>query len=312
MKSATVFTEAGTTYGYGHLTRCIAIAQALYTKKIKTHFIIRGDISQFSLLAGCTFEITEWNCFRSIEKIPVSFLSIIDSYYADEDLCRYIQEKSHVSVFIDDYNRIIYPGGYVLNSGINAEHIRYPVCNNVEYLLGARFQPLRMEFWDTPQYQVNEGIENILMIFGGSDASNKTLQYYRLMRSFFPDKQFHVITGMSQQSRDSILAENDRKTTLYRSLSTEDVMRVMVNADLAVSAAGQTIFELARIGVPTVGVVVAKNQEYNYNNWVKTGFLFHENEISRCFSYEQRRNASDIGRSIVDGKGVFRIIEKLL
>ena len=45
--------------------------------------------------------------------------------------------------FIDDYNRIPYPGGYVLNSVINADAIDYPVNDKISYLLGPRFHPLR-------------------------------------------------------------------------------------------------------------------------------------------------------------------------
>jgi len=47
--------------------------------------------------------------------------------------------------------------------------------------------------------------------------------------------------------------------------------RVMAASDMAISAAGQTLYELARIGVPTIATAVVKNQLNNVQGWEKWG-----------------------------------------
>ncbi len=48
----------------------------------------------------------------------------------------------------------------------------------------------------------------------------------------------------------------------------------MIKCDIAISAAGQTLFELARIGVPTYAVQVAENQTLNMLSWKKCNFYW--------------------------------------
>ena len=45
------------------------------------------------------------------------------------------------------------------------------------------------------------------------------------------------------------------------------------NSDIAISACGQTLYELAKIGTPTIGVCVADNQQNNIKGWKSIGFL---------------------------------------
>ena len=46
----------------------------------------------------------------------------------------------------------------------------------------------------------------------------------------------------------------------------------MLESDIAISAAGQTTYELARISLPTIMIKVAKNQDLNIKGWLNHGF----------------------------------------
>jgi spore coat polysaccharide biosynthesis predicted glycosyltransferase SpsG len=100
---------------------------------------------------------------------------------------------------------------------------------------------------------------------------------------------------------------------------------LMLSSDMAVSAGGQTIYELARIGLPTIAVVVVDNQINSVKEWVKTGFLksvgkwnsvkLYRNlhrHVASIKSFKTRSKISRIGRKLVDGKGPERITDKLV
>ena len=99
----------------------------------------------------------------------------------------------------------------------------------------------------------------------------------------------------------------------------------MADCDIAMSAGGQTINELARLGIPTIGIAVADNQIPHLNGWLKEKFLLMEltytqpNLESRLqlvlnhLKKKQVRDAvSKIGKQRIDGAGSRRIIQFLV
>ena len=100
---------------------------------------------------------------------------------------------------------------------------------------------------------------------------------------------------------------------------------VMINSDIAISACGQTLYELARIGLPAIGICIAENQSQNIKGWEDVGFLEYigwyndkdlENNlkkaISKLKSKEERKTRSAIGKKCVDGQGARRVVSRIL
>jgi len=99
----------------------------------------------------------------------------------------------------------------------------------------------------------------------------------------------------------------------------------MLDSDVAISAAGQTIYELARIGVPTIAIAVADNQTFHLKGWIKEGFIASEinykdiNLEHKIFStlntYKKRtvrEKLSKLGKQKVDGDGARRVVQNLI
>ena len=100
--------------------------------------------------------------------------------------------------------------------------------------------------------------------------------------------------------------------------------QVMLESDVAISAGGQTLYELARVGVPTIGICVAENQLGNLKGWGKAGFLEYAGwykksdlmkELKRSLEYLEdasvRKSKSKAGKEFIDGKGGFRVIDEI-
>ena len=99
----------------------------------------------------------------------------------------------------------------------------------------------------------------------------------------------------------------------------------MLKSDIDISAGRQTLYELARLGISTIGVCVAENQLGNIKGWEKIGFLEYagfdnedniivkiNNLLKILENIKIRESKSKIGRKIVDGKGSLRVSNKLL
>ncbi|MDP8298861.1 MAG: glycosyltransferase, partial [Candidatus Tantalella remota] len=101
------------------------------------------------------------------------------------------------------------------------------------------------------------------------------------------------------------------------------MLELMFDADICISAGGQTLYELARVGVPTVCVCFADNQRNNIKGLVDGGFLEYvgdvtdddivvkvERGINILENMETRKERSLAGRSLVPGNGAVNIFLK--
>jgi len=322
-----IITEGGKNIGFGHITRCLSLCQAFEERGILPKYIINGDDNIEYLLKGIKYQKLNWieKCDKLFELIKDANIAIIDSYLADISVYNTLSDLVRLAVYIDDNKRLDYPEGIVLNGNIHAEKLNYPKKDGITYLLGTKYTPLRKEFWNVPEKKIKENIKSIMVTFGGNDARNMTPKILRFLKNEYPDVRKNVIIGNAFHNIDKIKKEADYNTKLIYYPNAQKMKEIMLESDITISAGGQTLYELARTGVPTMGVCVAENQFESVKEWEKTGFLEYaglyneDNIIARIDSslkmlkdIKLRQTKSKAGRKFVDGKGSFKIINRII
>jgi len=322
-----IVTEGFHNTGYGHATRCLSIYQAFVARNITPTLYINGDEACKSFINNSNYEILDWLKEPELlfEKIVNSDIIIVDSYSADKSFYERISSLTSVPVYIDDTSRLEYPSGTIINGAINAETLNYKGQANRPTLLGAKYIPMRKEFWDVPEKLVRLDIQTVLVTFGGQDLRNLTPRILRALARNYPNWKKIVVAGSGFENIAQIEDAKDENTEIYHSPSAGEMVKLMVDSDIAISAAGQTIYELARIGVPTIAVTVADNQKFHLKGWIKEGFIASEisctdiNLEHKIFSTLNntktrtiRDKLSKLGKQKVDGDGARRIIQNLI
>ncbi|MFZ4454895.1 MAG: GNAT family N-acetyltransferase [Bacteroidales bacterium] len=316
-----IITEATEATGWGHIGRCTAIYEAFREKGMTPVFIVNGGEIAAQLLEGKPFELFDWtlDTERLLKLIDNSDIAVVDSYIAKFEHYDLISRKVKSPVYIDDNVRLTYPKGTVVNGTIFAEDLPYSFSSDVKFRLGSPYILLRKDFWTITPKVILPEIQDVLVTFGGSDIRNLTPTVLRVLCDTFPKWTKHIVIGSDLTNQDDIYSELDKKTTIYKSLSALEMKSLMMKCDLAISAAGQTMNELARCGLPTVAVMVISNQIDNIRGWMKSGFISgyidSENfqsvdllsKISSLKDAEVRKRLSAIGQQNVDGKGARRI-----
>jgi spore coat polysaccharide biosynthesis predicted glycosyltransferase SpsG len=304
-----ILTEGGEKIGFGHITRCISLYQAFEEKGITPELIINGDDRTLGLLQHKNYHIINWLKEKNklLEIIDTATSVIIDSYLASKPLYdRVSQRLSGKLIIIDDFNRLEYPKGIVVNPSIYGDKLSYPKKNGATYLLGKEYIILRKEFWDIPPKKINKKVKNVLITFGGMSHYNLA---YRIVSYFKNRFDFHF---------DIVDTRKNRFTA-------REMLNLMLKADICISGGGQTTYELARVGVPTIGICFAENQRFNLEGWQEKGFIEYigqyndENLFSNLFksinklgSYKERAKRHKIVNGLIDGRGVKRIIKKVI
>ena len=323
MKKVFILTEGGENIGFGHITRCTALCQAFEERGIIPKFIVNGDDSVIDLFANKNYEIFNWigKKKRLLELIQNVDIAIIDSYLAEKDIYDRISDIVKVPVYLDDNKRLDYPKGIIVNGSVYAEELDYPPNTGITYLLGTKYTPLRKEFWEVPEKNIKEKVESVMVTFGGYDMRNMTPKILKMLIKKFPKLKKNVIIGKSFKNIEDIEKLKDKKTKLYYNANAETMKNIMLETDIAISAAGQTTYELARIGLPTILIKVAKNQDLNINglinhklcayagSWKDNNLLYSMlYSINRLKKIEIRQVMSKIGKRLIDGKGTNRVI----
>ncbi len=322
-----IITEGSSNIGFGHITRMLSIYQAFKEKNINPKFIINGDNSIKDLVKNTNYEIYNWlgNKEKLLKEIKNADIVIIDSYLADKSLYEKISETVKLPVYYDDNNRINYTCGIVINGNIHAFDLNYPQKNCIKYLLGTKYLPLRKEFWDVPEKEINENLKSIMITFGGDDIRNMTPKVLKILKEKFPNITKKVVIGKGFKNINEIEREADNNTQLIYYPDAKEMKNIMLNSNIAISAAGQTLYELARTGTPAIAIVVAENQIGNAKGLKNAKFLddfFIWNDenieeklleaVENLKQKEKREEKKKIGKSLVDGRGTKRIVDEIL
>ena len=250
---------------------------------------------------------------------------IVDSYKAGLEIYEYLCAVSDNRIFCDDFKRIKYPCGFVLNGAVSAVKLNYPAeGGGVKYLLGPKYQPVREEFYKTGRAAINKEISKIVLTCGAAADAKIYSRLLIPLREIIPNAEINIVTGKTPVTDDFIDISGNAKTILHSKLDASEMAALIYSCDAAVSACGQTLYELTLAGVPTIAFMTAENQRNNAAGFMELnaieycgdfengGFEIKFREaLNKILDYDYRRKLSGRARKIIDGKGSARCLNEV-
>lgn len=258
--------------GMGHLLRCASIAQRVlkYTKCIflcsddKSAQVVRKLRIDTEVLNTAPFSIEEADLIGS--KLNGNDLILTDSYLVTADYLLRLKEKSKV-VYIDDLVKDAFDVDALINYNSYASKEEYlylykdtPPANLPTFWLGSRYVPLREEFSSTKHFDKKQN--EILITAGGSDSLNLAGSIVSVLstRILDSDVVFNVVAGAMNPNYDKLtgIAQKDSRIKIFRSV--DNMVALMSECTMAVSAGGSTCYELCAMELPFIVFSYADNQ----------------------------------------------------
>jgi len=248
---------------------------------------------------------------------------VVDSYRLDASDLGRLRAIGKFVVAIDDLALYPFPCQLVVNGGANASRLLYrSASGDTRFLLGTRYAMLSPEFWSPPRLTVRKTVQRILFTLGGADPHHFMPRLLKLANGLPEDVAITAVIGPFFQNRDEIehvLAHGQRKVQLVEAPAS--LLPLMLQADLTVSAGGQTLHELACVGCPTIAVETAPNQRGQLEAFVEhsvlrgagraddPGILSALRDTVRSLLEDQDARAamSAAGQRLVDGQGAQRV-----
>ena len=341
-------TDGNSHIATGHLVRCLSIADACFSLGMKVCFLVSDQESKALLQSfdpACRFpvRILETAVYDDLEKELPEVLGMLneagqaeqifflDSYYVTEHYLSAVRAVAKVA-YLDDLQLFDYPVDLLINYDVIPESrsATYQAAyqNAARTLLGASYTPLRAQFTNLQPY-CRDRVSNILVTTGGSDPYHFCLRLIAAFRknSFLHLCQLHVVVGRLNEDKDKLYKLADELPFLQLHENVSDMASLMASCDLAVSAAGTTLYELCAAGVPSMSFCLADNQLTAAKAFDEAGAIPCAGDIRRSCdevlgnvmnfvtymseNSKKRKAALETMRQLVDGKGAMRIAKAL-
>lgn len=335
--------------GTGHVMRCLSIADALSEKKIESVFIcsdheMDGIISERGyrsvvLDTDYTKPEDETDKLMNLPEFRDATGMVVDSYFVTPKYFITIGDKIK-TIYIDDYFSPM-PATGIINYNIYADRSGYENMRNdrgstafrghlqtvPELILGPEYAPLRREFRDTPPIRIKEKAKKVLILSGGSDPAHVAPALAREVAERGDESmEYHFVLGTLTDSAKQLKEYETKCPGIITHIGVKDMQALMRDCDMALTAAGSTMYELCACGVPSVNFSVADNQRLgaeaflNKNIMLSLGMVNDTKEFAKeallqvldlAENPEKRRVMSASAKRLVDGRGAGRIAGKL-
>ena len=325
----------------GHIMRCISIAQAFKDAGEDVTFLI-SDENPVQMLKRADMEYvilhSVWNQLMDEVDNVKSLLHSYDNPYLIIDT--YQVSKGYVEALLP-YARICYLGSkpeYLGNlqalvnysTDIDYEFYSSNYGSTTKLLLGAAYAPLRKEFLDVLHKESLDGRCRILLTTGNTDQR----QYVEKIMSaivaspIFCQLVINVVVGGMFENKEKLHSLYDNIENVHLHENVKSMSSLMGGSDLAISANGTTVYELAAARVPTISFSMVEEQIKSAQKLDELGVVDYCGEIylaeGQCIegiikkiekyatSIEARKALATKANSIVDGRGCERIADILL
>lgn len=324
--------------GLGHLQRSLSLASALKAIDTECLFFTQPDehcakrvsesgFQQFDLPSVDSWSDEDVNVTLAAAKSHGCRAVLVDSHDLGAEYLAKLSIDQYV-IARDDLALFPFPCQMVFNGNADAPELPYvSTTGNTEFLLGTEYSVLGESYQKTPPLvAINKSVGNILVVLGGTDPFGLMPRILEELAeiSVNSSNQFTVTAVIGpyfQNVREIEFTAQQIGSQITLVHSPNSVHSLMVDADLAVSAAGQALYELAATGCPTVAIQIASNQAGQMKvmgkaKTIKSAGNAEAVDVIPAMSaavsalnsnINERESLVQAGRRLIDGQGAKRI-----
>ena len=330
--------DSSTKIGYGHLIRCLALADTL-KKSFKINFIctnLNGNL--ISQICKKKFEVFRFNTKSqriNVKKDAEKTISIIkkhrnkksllilDSYILSQEWENRVKPYVKRLIVIDDLMDRKHSCDLIIDQNLHTQMnslYTKSVPKNCIKLLGPDYAILRNQFIAQRKYAKIRSlpIKNILVSFGGTDNENHTLHALTSLKKLNSDVNVNVVTGTANIGK-KIIKNFCKKNFNYNYFEqVENMVKLMQVADLCIGSSGTTTWERCCVGLPAIAIVTSNDQKDIASAVSKNKCIINLGKIKKSDNVNYVRLMKNLKNSelqnmsrncmkLVDGKGAARI-----
>lgn len=315
--------DADSQIGTGHLMRCLAIADALQTQGGQCAFVCRPlpTTIRYKLQPYTLIELHDDAVFwPALIELTPRWL-IIDHYGLNAEFEAQAHRFGCKILVLDDLADRRHEADLLLDQGPLRcdDDYRELINADCQLLLGADYALLRQEFVahrKTAATPFHRGF----ISFGGADPAHACLLTLQALTAsdWWSRCEWTLLAGAANPDWETLqqwLARHPARVSLLR--HSDQVADLLATHDFAIGAAGGMMWERCCIGLPTLSIPIADNQQFN--DAVIAHFALGERLTLAELETPERLAAAltrlqvqaeayrQRGQALVDGQGLTRL-----
>lgn len=342
-KKILIRADGGEGIGMGKLIPALALTHKLKEKGADVLFVtVQHHMWSRSVFKGipvtilpkCFFQeslaLTDQEIQRFKPNIVILNITDPDAYLLQKTLSGFtdwilnLRKKGIKVIGIEGGATKGYRPDALINWNINPKWHKYEWFSNTKYFIGEKFVILREPFTKAPKKKVAKLCKTIFVSVGGGTEGVESVLFPRIMTALslagFSGKAVFVVGAAYQNPQNLFLlmARWSNARVVYN-ISAADLAKTMVRSDLAITAAGITLYELCCMGIPSITISIVPHQVLNAKVFGKARVTKDIGMDPSTFAIEQavssllknpteRARMAKAGTTLVDGKGLERVL----
>jgi UDP-2,4-diacetamido-2,4,6-trideoxy-beta-L-altropyranose hydrolase len=290
--------DASLQIGSGHVMRCLTLADALRERGAQCHFISRAhpghlvdmtrqrghkvnslavpsqqnqqDEPAHTAWLGGTWQTDAQETASVLASLQPDWL-VVDHYALDQCWEAAVAAHHRQLLVIDDLADRPHRCNLLLDQNLGRQPQDYAglVPTRCQVLTGPRYALLRPEFaalrtYSLQRRQAQPALRQLLITMGGVDQPNATGQVLQALKTCAlpAECRITVVMGLTApwlQNVQELAKQLAWPTEVV--VNANNMAQHMADSDLAIGAAGSTSWERCCLGVPSLMVVLADNQQ---------------------------------------------------
>lgn len=321
-------TAGGQNIGLGHLRRTMAVAEEVRSRRGVVHFLVPSRE-----LGGSYLEHHGYTVSLLIDHIDYNDSSYChlnpDIYIFDmpQPMWRNLESvffRAGIRVALGRPKESPFTFDLVVDGspGWDAGTTVYMAKRT---LLGLEYAILRSEFRDVKKRCIRHNADRILVTVGGSDPCCLTLKIVEALRTIDGLSMVHIVLGpMFDEVANRVKEQVDGWNVVSLHENVREMKALYEDVDIAITAGGTTLLELARTGTPAIVMLQAENQRAGSDEFAAMGVIEYlgegwrvsaddiRNAVSSLLGdVDRRRQMAQLGQRLVDGSGVVRVVDSI-
>jgi len=329
--------DANAEIGAGHVMRCLALGQGWQDAggvavlaavelpaAIEKRLIVEEiEVIRVQVDPATVHDATE---LANLATQRTAHWVVVDGERFGPDYLATLKKHALKILWLDDFGSVrAHDIDLILNQNPGASRDAYAWCRGeARLLLGTQYVALRREFRRAkPRAEASGVARNLLVTFGGSDPDKLTELVLRALAAGPPGVHVTVVVGAGNP-RFSALRQLASVLGVTLLADSPNMPELMMESDLAVIAAGGTLWELLYCGCAVLSYsrnsvqanVIARLAAAGAVCDLGPASAFEPAELCAAIrrvagSAAMRERMRAAGRQIVDGDGVLRVIRML-
>jgi UDP-2,4-diacetamido-2,4,6-trideoxy-beta-L-altropyranose hydrolase len=320
--------NVGKAYGYGHLSRDLALGATFKRQGIESYFLMKTDdiesVEQFIKNNGYNDIHYSYMSHKDSEEEGIkqviehykkrfSFL-VVDHYDFNINLQKHLKKEGVKWAQFDYKTSGKILADAVINANISVKPSDYEnlVEKNAKLCLGSKYAIIRE---DLLNIEVKAEKNRILIAMGCGQYKRDVIEIIKLIVS---DKLFKFKVLTNDNSLISLLKNRDN-IDVYNNPS--NIAEIYSKCKVAVVAGGVTTYEMAYLGIPMIIIPYTDNQIPNTKAWAENNYGIGFTDMDEIKNKLKKEGLSgivhDVKRKVkkcdvcIDGLGAQRISKEI-